>query len=1431
MATAAASPSSYPNAAQGVPPGQTTPSHGGMITGHEFDLTVHPPSSREPDQRIQTQDDETPPIVTDRRRLQPSTASRPRPVSMPPQSIPPVVVPATNGTHDGPSTTADQRTADAASSRNGTAGRSSRGTRILGDYTLGKTLGAGSMGKVKLAQHNVTGEKLAIKIVPRANSAQLAGNSQQSPSFVAKQASKDHSKEIRTIREAALCMLLHHPYICGMREMIVHQHHYYMVFEYVSGGQMLDYIISHGRLRERVARKFARQIGSALEYCHKNNVVHRDLKIENILISQTGNIKIIDFGLSNLWNPNSHLSTFCGSLYFAAPELLNARVYTGPEVDVWSFGVVLYVLVCGKVPFDDQSMPALHAKIKRGQVEYPAWLSAECKHLLSRMLVTNPAARATLQEVLNHPWMLRNFNGSPSAHVIQREPLRPIYPNQPPNTPSPLDKEVVRGMTGFEFGSDIAIEAKLLEILESENYRKAVEAWERRRDALRGGPSSARTWTNGEISYETGTAASGTTLASAESFNREADKTASPGKKSKRFSGFDYYRKKLFSPGSSPPSNGMVPGSIGSPSRPSHSNSSGTLPYSGSGFVDAYGKEYPDPTQGYHPLLSIYFLVREKMEREKVYGPGMFASSQLSLLGVSDPSAGAIGIDAGLPDKTKVGSGTVVNKAVDPERAPTPLASKTPPHPSTPPPPAAGPPVNLESPPRRSNTYDPKGQSQSVKPPQAAAKGKADYSMPLPRLPAPESSHYTGRQYDVPASPISPTKAAHTQAGLGIQPRPRAVVDDRDGAPDANGSMSPSASAPPSALPRAPPKTTHRRSHSLNQRPSVLKSWAANFGGGHDRPNNQSPGRASVDVTRPAPAAMGKEGSEADDEKDGRGYTTGPTSTIARKFTSLLNPKERRRGSVQVLSTTGGTSPRQSMDEKKAVKEEDTAAEGEKEKVADKDVNLGPPLKADSIREPSMERIAEEDKSSSPPPPPKDAPFAKESDPDTTPTATAPGSTKDSPQDSVAVNNLHRRAHTVLEPKTQSRPKAHDRRGSSGSMGRMLGSQWNRKDNRPRTAGGTVTHAVPMTAGPETQTFNIGDDTELGVVRSRATVPASTISGGDARTSDGDDERPGETSDSGKDSSADIKPVYLKGLFSVATTTSKSPTVIKSDIRKVLDRMQVQYREVKGGFECIHAPSIDLSSLSANAAAAAREGNPDGKRTIVRKTSKLSFVRKGKDREASQQEGTVSGNREKELPRRPSSITPSASGRSKSSSSFIHITVPTPVEPSAERKGKAEAEEGITPTGTKDALSEVVSLGEHPATAAASRHARTGSAAGEQNAESSDTPKAETTPRQTESRVDDSTIKAKHLPLIPRDASEGSSSAPQRTLAQKTSIPGDGEVDLFENTAAHDLCVRFDINIVKVPFLPLHGIQFRRSGGDGWQYQMLARRVLTELKL
>ena len=237
-----------------------------------------------------------------------------------------------------------------------------------GTWALLKTVGAGSMGKVKLAKNQETGEQAAIKIVPRYSSEEHKNE--------ADRIRAEHSKEVRTQREAAIVTLVNHPYICGMRDVLKTHHHWYMVFEYVNGGQMLDYIISHGRLKEKQARKFGRQIASALDYCHRNSIVHRDLKIENILISKTGDIKIIDFGLSNLFSPRSILKTFCGSLYFAAPELLNAKQYTGPEVDVWSFGIVLYVLVCGKVPFDDQSMPQLHAKIKKGSVEYPPWLSS-----------------------------------------------------------------------------------------------------------------------------------------------------------------------------------------------------------------------------------------------------------------------------------------------------------------------------------------------------------------------------------------------------------------------------------------------------------------------------------------------------------------------------------------------------------------------------------------------------------------------------------------------------------------------------------------------------------------------------------------------------------------------------------------------------------------------------------------------------------------------------------------------------------------------------------------------------------------------------------------------------------------------------------------------------------------------------------------------
>ena len=318
------------------------------------------------------------------------------------------------------------------------------------------------MGKVKLARNKETGEHVAVKIVPR----QSTDGEHRT---LAERERADHSKEIRTAREAAIVTLVDHPYICGMRDVVRTNYHWYMLFEYVNGGQMLDYIISHGRLKEKQARKFGRQIASALDYCHRNSIVHRDLKIENILISKNGDIKIIDFGLSNLFSPRNHLKTFCGSLYFAAPELLQAKQYTGPEVDVWSFGIVLYVLVCGKVPFDDQSMPQLHAKIKKGVVEYPPWLTPECRSLIARMLTTNPSERASLQEIMSHPWMTKGFSSPPDNYLPSRKPLQ-----------LPLDELVIDKMTGFDFGAADVITSQLTKILESEDYQRAIRNLERR---------------------------------------------------------------------------------------------------------------------------------------------------------------------------------------------------------------------------------------------------------------------------------------------------------------------------------------------------------------------------------------------------------------------------------------------------------------------------------------------------------------------------------------------------------------------------------------------------------------------------------------------------------------------------------------------------------------------------------------------------------------------------------------------------------------------------------------------------------------------------------------------------------------------------------------------------------------------------------------
>ncbi|KAH8918996.1 Pkinase-domain-containing protein [Atractiella rhizophila] len=469
------------------------------------------------------------------------------------------------------------------------APKSSKKPAQLGEWVLGKTLGAGSMGKVKLA-FGPTGEAVAIKIIPRYPITRKLESKQAkseepltiTPSQLDKAVQKDASNEVRTIREASILLLLHHPYICGMKSLLVYPDTYAFVLEYVSGGQMLDYIISHGRLTERKARGFARQIMSAIEYCHGNNIVHRDLKIENILISKTGNIRLTDFGLSNLFSPMAKLSTFCGSVYFAAPELLSAKIYTGPEVDVWSFGVVLYVLVCGRVPFEDESMPALHAKIKAGKAHLPDYLTTECRDLLAKIFVIDPFKRATVYEIINHPWLNKGFDGPPDSYLPIREPLQI----------SELDPDVIKRMAGFDFGSEEEITDKLLDVLRSEDYAAAVRNWDANRKR---------------------NAKSDESLNSASGMQRCSSTLSASRNPSKRFS-VDFKRMTTFFKHD------------GKSAEPEPKPDAFPL------LLPASKPDTWDPTKGFHPLVSIYYLVREKRERESVHGGGKLASSSISLL-------------------------------------------------------------------------------------------------------------------------------------------------------------------------------------------------------------------------------------------------------------------------------------------------------------------------------------------------------------------------------------------------------------------------------------------------------------------------------------------------------------------------------------------------------------------------------------------------------------------------------------------------------------------------------------------------------------------------------------------------------------------------------------------------------------------------------
>ncbi|VDM37208.1 unnamed protein product [Toxocara canis] len=273
-----------------------------------------------------------------------------------------------------------------------------KGLVKVGFYEVESTIGKGNYALVKLARHRVTKTEVAIKIVDKTR--------------------LDKENLAKVYREIDVLKMLNHPHIIKLYQVMETKNMLYLVTEYAPNGEIFDLIAKQRRLSEHSARDKFWQIISAVEYCHKLNIVHRDLKAENLLLDANLNIKIADFGFSNFYNKDDTLNTFCGSPPYAAPEVFEGKRYAGPEIDIWSLGVVLYVLICGVLPFEGSSLPILRDRVLSGRFRVPYFMSNDCENLIRRMLTLDPSKRATIEHIKKHKWMQAGEHYSKSAQEL-----------------------------------------------------------------------------------------------------------------------------------------------------------------------------------------------------------------------------------------------------------------------------------------------------------------------------------------------------------------------------------------------------------------------------------------------------------------------------------------------------------------------------------------------------------------------------------------------------------------------------------------------------------------------------------------------------------------------------------------------------------------------------------------------------------------------------------------------------------------------------------------------------------------------------------------------------------------------------------------------------------------------------------------------------
>ncbi|KAF8402510.1 hypothetical protein HHK36_010595 [Tetracentron sinense] len=263
---------------------------------------------------------------------------------------------------------------------------------LFGKYELGKLLGCGAFAKVYHGRNIRTGQSVAIKAISKKKIIKVGLMSQIK-------------------REISIMRLLRNPHIVKLFEVLATKTKIYFVMEFVKGGELFA-MVAKGRFCEDLSRRYFQQLISAVRYCHSRGVFHRDLKPENLLIDDNGDLKVSDFGLSAVKNQirnDGLLHTLCGTPAYVAPEVLGKKGYDGAKVDIWSCGVILYVLNAGYLPFNDPNLLVMYRKIYKGEFRCPKWTSPDLTRFLSRLLDTNPETRITVDEILHDPWFKKGY--------------------------------------------------------------------------------------------------------------------------------------------------------------------------------------------------------------------------------------------------------------------------------------------------------------------------------------------------------------------------------------------------------------------------------------------------------------------------------------------------------------------------------------------------------------------------------------------------------------------------------------------------------------------------------------------------------------------------------------------------------------------------------------------------------------------------------------------------------------------------------------------------------------------------------------------------------------------------------------------------------------------------------------------------------------